>query len=265
MNGGGHAGMAGDAYRRHLSSRRYREERAGKAEVIYQLCGPRLTGARRLADLGAGTGLIKKALEAKIDKSIVGFELDIDFIEDRRGMVVADVCRLPVDDGALDFLLLNHLYEHVEDQSGLFREAFRVLGPRGSAYVAAGNRLAVIEPHYRLPFLSWLPAPAADRYLRWTGRGGRYRGVRFLTRRPLVRMMEEAGFRVLDLTEDALALLDGHRGSGWRPAGVILRALPGRLRRFLLQWASPQWFFLLEKPRDPSGGTPRGTRGGRRE
>jgi hypothetical protein len=36
------------------------------------------------------------------------------------------------------------------------------------------NRLWPREVHYGLPFLSWLPLPLANRYLRWSGRGTDY-------------------------------------------------------------------------------------------
>lgn len=250
-------GAAEDRYERWVRSRAYRAERASKAEVILHLCRDRLAAAGRIGDLGAGTGLIKKTLEAQIGKPIVGFELDTSFVEARERMVVADACRLPVPDGAFDFLVLNHLYEHVRDQARLFEEAWRALRPGGAAYVSAGSRRAVLEPHYRLPFLSWLPRGTADRYVRWTGRGAGYGEIRFLDYRPLRRLMEAPGFRVRDLTERALSELLGEgRGAGWRPAWAVLARLPASLRRPLLHAASPQWFFLLEKDRE--GGKGRG-------
>lgn len=241
-----------DAYARRVRSPRYREERREKADVILALVGPRLRASERAADMGAGTGLVKKALEEETGKYIIGFEIDRQFIAWEEGMVVADALRLPVRRGSFDFVLLNHLYEHVEDQPGLFREAWRVLRPGGGAYVAAGNVLAVMEPHYRLPFLSWLPRPAADAYLRVTGRGRSYAGIRFRTRRSLLRMMERAGFRVRDLTEVALRELlgpgRGGRWGGWLPVWRVLERLPGPVRRALLGALSPQWFLVVEKP-----------------
>lgn len=259
----GKAGAAGrpDAYERLVRSARYREERAEKAEVILALCGEDLAAASRPADLGSGTGLIKKTLEMKLGIYIYGFELDRTFMVWRRGTAVADVCRLPAPDEAFDFLLLNHLYEHVEDQPGLFREAYRVVRPGGAAYVSAGNALAVMEPHYRLPFLSWLPRPAADAYLRVSGRGRAYEGIRFRTRGRLVAMMEGAGFRARDLTEVALERLPGVRRRGaWTALRWGLGRLPEGLRRRLLRGLSPQWFFMLEKPsgREPDAAAPNG-------
>lgn len=36
------------------------------------------------------------------------------------------------------------------------------------------NRWTLIEPHFKLPFLSWLPRAQRDRYLRLAGRGDHY-------------------------------------------------------------------------------------------
>ena len=55
----------------------------------------------------------------------------------------------------------------------LLEEIHRVLRP-GICYFAAGNRLAVREPHYGLLFLSYLPRTAADAYLRWSRKGSVY-------------------------------------------------------------------------------------------
>jgi SAM-dependent methyltransferase len=251
-----------DAYERHTSSAGYRRERAQKANVIYSLCGRNLERGQ-IADLGAGTGLVKRALEERSGRTIIGFEVDTSFVEARDGMVAADVLRLPVRDRTFDFLIVNHVYEHVTDQAGLFREAQRVARTGGRAYVSAGNRLAVMEPHYRLPFLSWLPGRAANAYLRASGRGEEYRDIRFLTYRPLVRLMSAAGFEVEDITEPALRQLLGEgRGGAWTAAWALVSRLPAFVRRSLLRLASPQWFFLLHKPRAGSDHAPEPDAGG---
>ena len=246
----GVAGTAGsgDFYARRIATAEYRASRRDRAHVILQLLGDEFSAAGAIADIGSGTGIMKNALEEGSGKYIMGFELDIQFIVERTRVIGADACRLPVRDGVFDLVLLNHLYEHVRDQAGLFREVWRVLAPGGSAYVSAGSRLAVMEPHYRLPFLSWLPRRAADRYLRATGRGETYEGVRFLTRGPLLRLMSAPGFEVTDITERALhELLGPDRGAAWRPLWEGLKRLPAGVRGRVMS-ASPQWFFLLKKP-----------------
>lgn len=251
----GAAGTAGsnDYYARRVASPEYRASRRDRAKVVLHLTGDRVAAAGAIADVGSGTGIMKTALEEQSGKCIYGFELDVPFVTDRVRMIGADACRLPVRDGAFDLVLLNHIYEHVGDQAGLFREAWRVLAPGGAAYVSAGSRFAIIEPHYRLPFLSWLPRRAADRYLRATGRAESYEGVRFMTYGGLMDLMTGPGFEVHDLTERALRELIGpDRGAAWRPVWALLRGLPAGVRARLLSAGSPQWFFLLTKPENGS-------------
>lgn len=253
------ADAGADRYRAFVGSEAYRRQRPQKARIIARICGDELAGARRVADLGAGTGIVKKELETITGKDWLGFDLDRSFIEVEERMAVADVTRLPVEDGALDFAVLNHLYEHVQDQPGLFRELHRVLAPGGGAYVSAGSRWAVMEPHYRLPFLSWLPRPLADAYLRLSGRGEAYRGIRFRGYGPLTRMMRDAGLAVEDRTLEALDdLLAETWGPGWARLWTAVRTLPERAVRAVLRVASPQWFFLVRRPA-ADGGPVQGT------
>jgi ubiquinone/menaquinone biosynthesis C-methylase UbiE len=45
-------------------------------------------------------------------------------------------------------------------------EIYRLLKPGGICYFAAGNRFQIIEVHYRLPFLSYLPKRLSNIYIR---------------------------------------------------------------------------------------------------
>ncbi len=242
----------GDRYERFTASDAYRSGRLRKATVIAHLCGPYLTGDARVIDLGAGTGIIRKALEMTTGNPIFGMEIDASFIVERERMTQADVLCLPLADQCVDVAILNHLYEHVPNPAVLFEETYRVLRPGGVAYVAAGSRLAIVEPHYRLPFLSWLPNDAASAYLRWTRRGTAYDDIQFLTYRPLAKLMRSAGFFVHDITERAIDdLIAQAWGRGWSLLWRGLRRTPDQARRELLRTWSPQWFFLLERPAWP--------------
>lgn len=241
-----------DRYKSFTASKQYRTERTRKARVIAHLCRDHLPGDAVAADLGAGTGIIRTVLERETGNPLYGIEIDVTFIVDKERMVRADLLHVPFADESLDFALLNHVYEHVQDPASLFAEAYRVLRPGGAVYVTAGNRRAVMEPHYRLPFLSWLPTRAASAYLRWTGRGKNYDDIRFLTYRPLTRLMRQAGFLVHDITERAIDdLIREVWGGRWAAAWGAVRRLPARVRSGWLQGWSPQWFFLLERPERP--------------
>lgn len=244
---------APDRYERFTATDAYRAGRLRKARVIAHLCAPYLTGSARAVDLGAGTGIIRKALEVESGNSIYGLEIDDGFIVERERMVRGDVLRSPFASESLDFAMLNHLYEHVPDAGELFSETYRILKPGGYAYVTAGSRRAIMEPHYRLPFLSWLPKAPAGAYLRLTGRGQAYDDIRFLTYKPLTRLMRSAGFIVHDVTERAIDdLIRVAWGERWDGVWGALRRVPAGVRQSLLRTGSPQWFFFLERPMRPS-------------
>lgn len=234
-------------YARYVRSQEYRASRERKAELIYAICGERLKAARRVVDLGAGTGLIKRTLEERSGRLIVGFDTDRAFIVEAPRMVAADVVTLPVADGAIDFGIANHVYEHLEDLDLFFAEISRVLAPDGCVYLTAGNRFALIEPHYRIPTLSWWPAWVASRILRWTGRGYRYDDIHFVTHRRLVATALRHGLHLVDVTDWVLTRhFQRYRSGFGRGVVRVVLKLPGGLRRWLLRWASPQWFFFLQ-------------------
>ncbi|NJW54655.1 class I SAM-dependent methyltransferase, partial [Salinimicrobium oceani] len=47
--------------------------------------------------------------------------------------VKADICDLPFEDNAFDFILCNHVLEHIPDDKKAMAELFRILRPGGTA------------------------------------------------------------------------------------------------------------------------------------
>lgn len=144
-------------------------------------------------DLGCSAGIIASELAAQGART-VGIDIDAPGLakaqRDHGGAVqflAADGERLPLADGSVDVVVFNHIYEHVVSPEPVVAEIRRVLAPHGCAYLGLGNRLGVVEPHYRLPLLSYLPPRLADRYVRASGRAGQYH-ERFRTRAGLRRL-----------------------------------------------------------------------------
>lgn len=84
---------------------------------------------------------------------------------------------LPFPDAHFDVIISNHVIEHVGDSNAQrqhLREVRRVMQPAGIGYLAVPNRWMLIEPHYRLALLSWLPQTWRTPYLRSMGRGEEY-------------------------------------------------------------------------------------------
>lgn len=156
-----------------------------------------------VVDVGSSGGFIADEL-ARAGGRTIGVDIDAPGLAAARarfGAEVAFVCAdgeaLPLRDDSVDVLVLNHIYEHVVDADAVVAELHRVLAPDGVLYLGLGNRLGVMEPHYRLPFLSYLTAGLADRYVRLSGRADHYY-ERFRTRRGLRRMLR--AFTVWDYT-----------------------------------------------------------------
>lgn len=238
--------MSGTYYLDRLESPKYRASRRRKAALIYAICAEPLEKAGAAVDFGAGTGLIRDALEELSGRPIVGLEIDRTFVKSRERLVVGDLLALPFAGGGIDFGIANHVYEHVADLDRFFAEIARVLAPAGSVYLTAGSKWAPIEPHYRIPTLSWWPRPVADRLLRWSGRGESYGNIRFTTHRTLVVTAARHGLALDDRTDEVLATqLARYESPLGRLVGRAARLFPGRLRRRLLKIASPQWFFFI--------------------
>lgn len=161
-----------------------------------------------VVDVGSSGGFIADEL-SKAGGRTIGVDIDVPGLAKARarfGAQVAFVCadgeQLPLPSGSVDVLVLNHIYEHVVDADAVVAELHRVLAEDGVLYLGLGNRLGVIEPHYRLPFLSYLPRPLADRYVRLSGRADHYY-EQFRTRPGLRRMFRD--FTLWDYTLPVIA------------------------------------------------------------
>jgi ubiquinone/menaquinone biosynthesis C-methylase UbiE len=229
------------------------ESRTHKARaalaVLRDALGERLN-VLNLLNVGASSGAMDDVFASAFE-SVVGIDIDETAIEhaqrhytrENLHFLVADALNVPYPAASFDVVVCSQIYEHVPDQPALFREIHRVLKPGGACYFAATNRLVLVEPHYRLWFLSWLPRPLADGYLRLRGRADRY--YERMHTLPTLRRLT-AAFEVVDYTERMLA--DPHayaidylvRPGSWKQA--ISRFIAGRLT-----WMCPGYIWILRK------------------
>ncbi len=77
---------------------------------------------------------------------------------------------LPFADSSFGLLTCWDVVEHVQDPVRLFAEIGRVLRPDGRAFITVINRLALVDPHYHLRLVNWLPRPLGERYISWRHR-----------------------------------------------------------------------------------------------
>jgi len=248
--------MAADQVARMADLRRGVRKGRKIRRVLEQRLGPAPWPRARGLDLGCGPGTITAYL-ARYAAAFTGVDIDGAAIAGARerwrgpglAFVQHDGPRLPFDDGAFDVVVVNHVYEHVREPAALFAEVRRLLAPDGVAYLAAAGKYQLLEPHYGLPFLSWLPRRWADAYLRAAGRAEGY-DVRLLSYRRLRRLL--AGFDVREYTYNIIreprTYAAGDVVAAWPP----LRAALAGVARLFPALAPTRVMLLSPKRREPT-------------
>lgn len=187
-----------------------RESRLQKAEKIIRMIGQRqFAEARDLLEVGCGSGIISSALseagQGRLNVSAVDVADNRVETEGYAFQQVRDT-RLPYNDGSFDIVVSNHVIEHVGGRNAQLHhltEIRRVLRPGGLIYLAVPNKWRMVEPHFKLPLLSWLPQALSDAYVRGTKRGQRY-DCRPLSAWAAMALFSDAGLIARNATVDAL-------------------------------------------------------------
>jgi len=157
-----------------------RTQKFEKIISVIQDFHPR-TQSLNCLDIGCSSGIITSLLGDHFQMSI-GMDIDQEAIEyaqnhsssPRAQFLIADSMALPFHNNSMDVIVCNHIYEHVPQAKQMMDEVYRVLKEDGLCYFSAGNKYMIMEGHYRLPFLSWLPKPFAHLYLNLAGEGKFY-------------------------------------------------------------------------------------------
>ncbi|MDH5260744.1 MAG: class I SAM-dependent methyltransferase [Gammaproteobacteria bacterium] len=202
----------------------------------------------RILDIGCSFGFILKLLTPDtglgvgidIDKNIGSHSGNIYFVR-------TDAEKLPFSDGSFDVVICNHVYEHTDDAACLLSEIERIMSSDGVCYFAGPNKYELIEPHYGLPFLSWLPRRIADRYMRLSGKGASYPEKPYSPSQ--VRNLL-SGFEVVSYTEKILRDPVRYNATDILP----VRSLKRMIAIFVLNVAPfffPGFVYILRKPAQP--------------
>lgn len=142
----------------------------------------------RVLDVGCGYGFTSLALSEHVAE-VIGiepvkplYELALSLLPNKRRAKVSfrcmDISDLE-DEAVYDLIVLDNVFEHLANQSKALGVISRALAPQGLLYLLTPNRLWPVEVHYGLPFLSYLPLPLANLYLRLSGRGTDYRDASY--------------------------------------------------------------------------------------
>mgnify|MGYP001383996694 CR=1 FL=1 len=237
-----------DYYQTLLKTKAYLDSRQEKAGLISQLLGNKITVETvNIVDLGSGSGIVKARLEEEWGRPIIGIEYDRPFIANPANTCVGDVSEMPFKSGSIDLAICNHLFEHVERKREFISDIKRVLKADGLIYLTICNKYKLIEPHYRLPFLSWLPKGIADLYLRVTGRGKSYQDITFYSYQDLTSTFIKEGFKIQNITWDAIVQNAAKTSFVQRAIIAVMGIIGHKTRDIFINNLSPQWFLIITK------------------
>lgn len=225
----------------------------------------------KVLDHGCGIGLSLYYL-ADYYKDIEGIDVDPEYIKIAKkqfkklnckaSLRLYDGKKLPYPDNTFDLVISMEVWEHAPDPEGMLREIKRVLNPDGILHITTANKLWPIEPHYHLPFLSYLPYSIADFYVKVTKRAPYYHDIHLPTYNEFKRGIEKY-FKVTDVTFDMLRdykeyNLQKERGNTIIIVGGFLKFIDGlknifilsMLRKLVLEFFSQislGWFLIARK------------------
>ena len=165
-----------------------------------------------LLDVGCSTGLTLGYIAQKFKNSI-GYDIDNKAIEVARKrfkkmglrtkFILGDGNKIPLKDNSVDIVTMLEVFEHINQPLALLSEVDRVLKPDGILHITTANKLWPIEPHFHLPFLSYLPQNLADIYVRKIGKGKNYHDINLPTYGQFQKTVGQY-FRISDITLEVI-------------------------------------------------------------
>ena len=206
----------------------------------------------RCLEIGCSTGYISEKLASRFGK-VYAIDIDTEAMsfahrKSRAGNIyyfLADSLNIPFLDRTFDVIICNSIYEHVPDANRLMGEIFRIMKENGCCYFGAGNRIgAVIEPHYHIPFLTWMPRWLAHKTMRALKKGENYY-EEFLTYWGLLELTRN--FKFKDYTIEVLTNPKKYFLDKKLKGTAFLSRIPRVILRILYPFIFPAYIWILTK------------------
>lgn len=192
----------------------------------------------KLLDLGCGIGLTLSLLAQKFTNSF-GCDIDkralkatkeiLDEVGIKIPLVVYNGGKLPFRDNTFDIVTFIEVIEHVQNPDQVLKEVQRVLKKDGILHITTANKWWPHEPHFKLFFLSYLPERWADLYVRLSGKGKSYHGIKLPSYGNFKRLIEKHFF-VEDITLD---MIENYRKYNFDKERGLKVVIVGEFLKFL--------------------------------
>ncbi len=232
-----------------------KQSRTEKGEHIIKLLeiyfGSKKLKELNILDVGASTGIIDSVVAKKVGK-VIGTDIDKgavkfanhNFKTKKLSFKIEDALNLSFPDNKFDVVICTHVYEHVSNPKELFQEIYRVLKPGGVCYLAAINKWWPIEPHYDLPFLSYVPKNIAHKYVKLFNRAPNYYETLF-SYNTLCGLTKK--FNRIEFTDKIFRQPNKFGYNGKYMRNPLVKTI-SYIASPMMKYASPTFFWLLEKP-----------------
>lgn len=131
----------------------------------------------RILDLG-GTPQFWRALPGLYrDETVSITVVNLDAAEARDANIfitTGNACSLPFDDMSFDVIHSNSVIEHVGHWTEMGNMAAEVRRLAPNYFIQTPNMWFPVEPHFKLPFVHWLPEQTRASILQMTGRSRKF-------------------------------------------------------------------------------------------
>ena len=125
------------------------------------------------------------------------------------------------------------------------QDILRVMKDDGYCYFGVDNRIgAIIEPHYHIPFLTWMPKWLADKTMRALGKGENYY-EELLTYWGLLKLTQD--FKIKDYTIEVLTNPKKYLLDKKLKGTAIMARIPRVVLRLLYPYIFPAYIWILTK------------------
>lgn len=195
----------------------------------------------KLLDIGTGSGYIPDTFAESVDEVT-----SVDIVDERRvkksyefKQVTSE--KLPFANSSFDVVVSNHVIEHVPDQKKHVEEIVRATKNGGYIYLATPNKYWITDPHYKLPFISWLPRGVSNKYLQLLQ--NKEWDIYPKSHKDISKLFDEC--EVINCLP-LLAKEQANHLEGWNRIFMLLALLPRRILD-LSKYASPTLIYVIKK------------------
>ncbi len=196
---------------------------------------------KKILSVGVGSGKIETAF-AKDGCMVYGVDV-VDKCKTKKFnfRLIKDE-KLPYPDNYFDLVISNHVIEHVNNQELHLNEIYRVLKNKGHLYLATPNKFAIMEPHYKVPFLSWFPKNIASKLVIALGKNNFY-DILPLTKWGLDNLLLNSNFTFFHLENQALLFYLKNK----KNVKILKNIIISRFFRNIFSFVTPSFIIIAIK------------------